>query len=150
MMPPSALDDAGHVAERGVVEVGPAFGDLPEPDRREVRPRLALGGEGGDELADLVGGRELGGGDGAHPGADGAEHVAEDLAVERGLAAEVVVDHRLVQARGAGDAVDAGAGEAARGELGRGGGKHAVARRVGAGGRAPPAAPPRFRAWRFD
>ena len=60
-------------------------------------------------------------------GPDGAEHVAQDLAIERGLALEVVVDHRLVQARGAGDAVDVGAGVAARGELGGGGGEDAVA-----------------------
>ena len=51
----------------------------------------------------------------------------EDLAVERRLAAEVVVDHRLVDAGGAGDAVDVGAGVAAGGELGGGGGEHAGA-----------------------
>ena len=70
-----------------------------------------------DEAADLVGrvcggSRRAGDADG-----DGLEHVAEDLAIERGLAAEVVVDHRLVDARGAGDAIDAGAGEPAGGEL---------------------------------
>ena len=36
-----------------------------------------------------------------------------DLAVQRQLAAEVVVEERLVDARAAGDAIDAGGGEAA-------------------------------------
>ena len=48
---------------------------------------------------------------------DGAEQLAQDLAVERGLAAEVVVEHRLVDARRGGDAVDLGAVEPAGGEL---------------------------------
>ena len=61
----------------------------------------------------------------------------EDLAVERGLAAEVVVDHRLVEAGGGGDAVDAGAGEAVGGELAAGGGEDPVARPI----RRPPARP---------
>ena len=66
----------------------------------------------------------------------------EDLAVERRLAPEVVVDHRLVDAGGAGDAVDVGAGEAARGELGGGGGEQPLAaarfRRAGAPSRLMP------------
>ena len=49
--------------------------------------------------------------------ADGAEHVAQHLEVERALAAEVVVEHRLVDARLGGDAVHAGGVEAALGEL---------------------------------
>ena len=55
--------------------------------------------------------------------ADGAEHVAEDLEVEAVLAAVVVVEHRLVDARLGGDAVDAGGVVAALGELAGGGGK---------------------------
>ena len=90
----------------------------------------------------LSAGGELGGGDGADAGADGGEHVAEDLAIEPGLAAEVVVDHRLVQARGVGDAIDAGAGEPVRGEGGGGGGKDAVARGIGARRRPAPARAP--------
>ena len=111
---------------------GAAFGDLAEPDRRKVRPRLGLGGDGLDERADLVGRAAASEAATARDaGADGAEHVAQDLAVERRLAAEVVVDHRLVEAGGAGDAVDAGAGEPARGELGGGGGEEPVARAGG-------------------
>ncbi len=82
--------------------------------------------------------------------ADGAEHVAKNLAVELGLVAEVVVDHRLVQAGGVGDAVDAGAGKAVRGKGGGGGGKHAIAggirlRRRPALAARPAARPPRPR-----
>ncbi len=110
------------VRSRGAVagvEVSAALGDLrgtrsaesagaPRPRRRWPRRRRGSSRPG----------RRL---DAATPrtrAADGAEHVAEDLAVERRLAAEVVVDHRLVEAGGAGDAVDAGAGEATGGELG--------------------------------
>ena len=53
---------------------------------------------------------------------------AQERAVERLLAAEVVVEHRLVDAGAAGDAVHAGAGVAALGELERGGGEDAVGR----------------------
>ena len=52
-----------------------------------------------------------------------AEHVAHDLAIERELVGEVVVDHRLVDAGGARDVVDADAGEAVAGER-FGGGRH--------------------------
>ena len=58
---------------------------------------------------------------------DGADECLEDLRVQGGLVPEVVVDHRLVDAGGPGDAVHAGAVEAAGGELGRGGGEEAVA-----------------------
>ena len=54
-------------------------------------------------------------------GAYCAEHVLEDFAVEVRLAAEVVVNHRLVDAGFLGDAVDAGGGIAALGEFGGGG-----------------------------
>ena len=74
--------------QRRVVEVRAAFGDFAEPDRREMRPRLGLGGDRLDEAPDLVGGLGVGCGDRrAHAVADGREHVAEDVAVERGLAA---------------------------------------------------------------
>ena len=111
-MAPSVPRTRRDVGDRGRVEVGAAFGDLAKPDRRKVRARLGLDGDRLDEGADLVG--RVAGGRAASETrrADGLEHVAEDFAVERGLAGEVVVDHRLVDARGAGDAIDAGAGEA--------------------------------------
>ena len=65
--------------------------------------------------------------------ADGAEHVADDLAVEGELVGEVVVDHRLVEASGVGDVVDADAVEAAGGEE-LGGGVEDVFARVAEGG----------------
>ena len=56
---------------------------------------------------------------------------AQQRAVEALLALEVVVEHRLVDLGAAGDAVDAGAGEAALGELEGGGGEDAVGRDAG-------------------
>src|SRR5262249_46094452 len=119
--------DAGDVAHRVVVEMGAPFGDLPEPDGREMGPGLGFDGNRLDEGANLVDRVALGAGHRVNAAADGLEHVAEDFSVEGGLAGEVVVDHRLVQAGGAGDAVDAGAGEAAGGELRGGGGEDPVA-----------------------
>ena len=58
-------------------------------------------------------------GDGAGAAADRAHHVAHDLEVELALAAEVVVEHRLVDAGARGDAVGAGGVVAALGELER-------------------------------
>ena len=59
------------------------------------------------------------------------EHLAQQRAVEALLALEVVVEHRLVHPGAAGDAVDAGAGEAALGEFEGGGGEDAVGRDAG-------------------
>src|SRR6266487_2258980 len=53
--------------------------------------------------------------------AGAGEHLAQQRAVQLLFAREVVVEHRLVHAGAAGDAVDAGAGVAAFGELERGG-----------------------------
>ena len=52
-----------------------------------------------------------------------AQHVADDVAIEGELVLEVVVDHRLVHAGGAGDVVDADAVEAAMREARGGGGE---------------------------
>ena len=72
----------------------------------------------------------------AQPLADRRTVLAEHGAVQRVLAGEVVVDHRLVDAGAAGDAVDGGRGEAARAELEGGGGEDAAAGAGGLGGGA--------------
>ena len=56
----------------------------------------------------------------------GREDVADDAGVEGALVREVVVDHRLVDARAAGDAIDGGGGEAVGAELVAGGGEDAL------------------------
>ena len=48
---------------------------------------------------------------------DRREVIADDGGVERALVREVVVDHRLVDAGAAGDAVDGGGGKAASAEF---------------------------------
>ena len=53
--------------------------------------------------------------------------LADDRGVEGALVREVVVDHRLVDAGAAGDAVHGGRGEPARAELVGGGGEDAAA-----------------------
>ena len=122
------LDHVGEVANDRRVEMGAAFGDFAKPDRRKVRAGLCLRSDGLDEEADLRSGgtADVRRGRGAAP--DGLKHVVQDLAVERRLAAEVVVDHRLVHAGGTGDPVDAGAGEAMGRELGGGRGEEARTR----------------------
>ena len=124
--PQDAAERLQHVAdvlERRLIDVRAPLGDLAQPDRRKVGAGFPFGGDGIDEPADFFFGSQRRGGDGAYAGADRVEHVAEDRAVERGLALVVVIDHRLVDAGRARDSIDVGAGVAARGELGRGGGE---------------------------
>ena len=68
---------------------------------------------------------------------DRGEALGEHVAVEAELALEVVVDHRLVDAGPARDAVDAGAGEAAGGELDPGGAEDVAAGVTVAGAGGP-------------
>ena len=108
-------------------------GELAKHDRHDVR----VGARGAHETVDV--GVEPGDGRGRPrdrlPGVVGeaTEAVAQHFAVETDLAREVVVDHRLVDARLGGDAIDARAGEPAGGELGPGGGEHLGARVTAAG-----------------
>ena len=57
--------------------------------------------------------------------------VPQELVVNRALAPEVVIEHGLVDPGTAGDAIDAGAGEAAGGELGRSRSQDALGRDSG-------------------
>ena len=74
-----------------------------------IRVRIPIEAHGGGRV-DRHG---VPGGDG-----EGGEALADDRAIEGDLAAEVVVDHRLVHAGAVGDAVHAGAAEAVGGEFG--------------------------------
>ena len=116
---------AGHPRRsRGTRSAGSAAAPRPRWRMASMKARI------------FSGGARLGGRDVADARADGAEHVAKNLAVELGLAAEVVVNHRLVQAGGGGDAVDAGAGKAVRGKGGGGGGEDTIAGAIRRRGRA--------------
>ena len=90
-----------------------------------MRARLRLDGDRFDKRADFLLGGALGLARRVHADGDGLEHIAQDFAIERRLAGEVVIDHRLVDARGAGDAIDIGAGEASRRKFGGGRSEHA-------------------------
>ncbi len=116
-------EDRVHHADRLGIEMRSAGRDLAQHDGREPGAGAGLLDDGDDPGVELVFGGAGAVGDGAGAGADGAEHVAEHLDVEPELAAVVVVDHRLVDARLRGDAVDAGGVVAALGELAGGGGE---------------------------
>jgi hypothetical protein len=113
--------DRVHHAEGVAVDVRRAGGELPQHDGREPRACRRLLDDSQDPGIELV----LGGagtvGNGARARPDRAEHAAEHLDVQPQLAAVVVVEHRLVDMRLRGDAVDAGGVVAALGELERGG-----------------------------
>ena len=108
------LEDAAHAGQNRRVEMTPALGQFAQPDRGEVRLGDGLAGDGVDELTDLERRRLIGVAPGRDGIADGIEQLAQDLAVEARFAAEVVVEHRLVDAGLGGDAVDLGAVESAR------------------------------------
>src|SRR5205823_767517 len=82
--------------------------------------------EGGDGTVDLLGRGPAAGGDRPQAFAGRGEHAPEEHAVEVLFAPEVVVEHRLVDASPAGDAVDASATEATLREFGGGGEEDAV------------------------
>ena len=90
-------------------------------DRREPRAGGGFLDEGGDPGVELVfgGAGTVGNRAGAAP--DRAHHLTHHLEVDLALAAEVVVEHRLVDAGACGDAVGAGGVVAPLGEFDRGG-----------------------------
>jgi hypothetical protein len=65
----------------------------------------------------------------------GAKDLADDAGIEGALIGEVVIDHRLVDARASGNAVDGGGGETERPELVGGRGEDPGAGVWGAGRR---------------
>ena len=105
-----------HVKRRGVEVRGPG-GQLAQHDRREPRAGGRFLDEGADPGVELVLGRARAVGDSAHARTDGANHVADDFGIEPGLAAEVVVEHRLVDPGPGGDAFGSRRLVAALGEL---------------------------------
>ena len=110
-----------------------AVGDLAQKNRQELARLVDRSHEGLDQAVELAVRRELFGGDDLQPVGDGGVPVTDDGRVELALAREVVIDHRLVHAGAAGDAIDAGRGEPARGELVGRGSEDAAA----GGGRGP-------------
>jgi hypothetical protein len=127
-------DRAGDARERrkGVaIEMRAAFGHLPQHDRGEEAVLRDEAGNPRDDLIQLLDGGGAGCRDGAQPFAGSAEGVAQQGPVQPLLAAEVVVEHRLVDAGSAGDAIDAGAGIAAGGEFDGGGRENPVGRDAG-------------------
>ena len=120
-MPDDHGKDRDETAKRGGVEVPAAVGQLAQHERRHHR----MVGKERRQLLDppvyfLVGaGVRIG--DYREPFRERLNADGHHLAVERELAAEVVVEERLVDARAAGDPIDAGGREAAVRELMSGG-----------------------------
>ncbi len=100
---------------------GARGGELAQHDGGKPWAARGLFDQGADPRVELVLGRAGAVSDRAHPGTDGAHHVANDLRVELALAAEVVVEHRLVDPGPGGDAIGARGLVATLGELVRGG-----------------------------
>ena len=110
------------------VEVRRAGGELAQHDRGEPRAGGGFLDDGGDPRVELVLGRARTVGDGAGAAADRPHHLAHALRGKLALAAEVVVEHRLVDAGAGGDAVGAGGVVAALGEFDRRGAEDGAAR----------------------
>jgi putative ABC transport system ATP-binding protein len=122
-------ENGPHVALNGAIEVAAALGHLAEPDGGKVRAVGAGGRDRADVAPEAGLGRAASGLVGGEGGGQGLKEVVQDGAVEGGFIGEVVVEHGLVEAGPAGDAVHLGAVEPAGGELAGRGGKEA-----GAGG----------------
>ncbi len=140
----AVLDDGGDGAwdrcqrEQGrAIEMRTALCDLAQHDRREDRVLLDDGGNGGNHAIDFRRRRSVRSGDGLQALGGAGEHLAQQRAVQLPFAREVVIEHRLVHGGAAGDAVDAGAGVAALGELERGGMQDLLGRDAAAAAHSP-------------
>src|SRR5262249_46954297 len=91
-------------------------------------------GEAGDDAVEFFGGRAGAGGHGAETIGGEGEMAPEQGAIKLLFALEVVIEHGLVDAGAAGDAVDAGAGEPALGKFVGRSGEDAIGRDAGAAG----------------
>ena len=118
-------EDAGEERQLFGPEVRPAIGNLAEKDRQEMRGGIDRSHDGVDEPFELLLWRRVFGHRGTDVLGDGREDVADDAGVEGALVREVVIDHRLVDACAAGDAIDGGGGKTVGPELVAGGGENA-------------------------
>ena len=121
-------DDVGDAREHGIhhvkglgVEVRRPGGELAQHDRGEPGAGGGFFDQGTDPRVELVLGRPGAVSDRAHARTHGAHHVANDLRVKLAFAAEVVVEHRLVDPGPGSDAIGARCLVAALGKLVRGG-----------------------------
>ena len=124
-----AADGAGHRGEREqrvAIEVRASFGDLAQHDGRKERMIADETGDARDDAIDFLRGGARAGGNRLHALGRGREGAPKERAVQALFALKVVMEHRLVHAGAAGDAIDAGAGEPAGGEFDRGGGEDAI------------------------
>src|SRR5204863_4639053 len=84
--------DGGEVAQRLVVELRAAIGELAEHDARQCRMFGEVGREPINPLPELLLGGIRALDDGAHAGGEGGDAESDDVAVEADLAAEVIVN----------------------------------------------------------
>ena len=114
---------AGNEAELLWTEVSAAVGDLAEKDREKVSRRVDRSDQRIDQAVEFARGGRVLGHRGAHALGDGREYVAEDTGIEGAFVGKVVVNHRLVDTRAPGDAIDGRGGETVDAELGGRGGR---------------------------
>ena len=110
-------------------------GDLAQEDRKKVGRGLERFHDRRDEAIELLVGRRRIRDDRGETFSDRREVIADNGGVQCPFVLKVVVDHRLVDAATAGDAIDGGGVEAAGAELGGGGGENAGAGARRGGGR---------------
>ena len=136
-LPDDAADRHGDGGKRRhgfAIEVRAPFGHFAQHDRGDRRPVGDETGERRHDAIELARGGNVRRRERLEGGRDAGEGLPQQRAVELALAAEVVVDHRLVDTGAAGDAVDTGAAEAALRELLFGGGENAIRRDAGGTG----------------
>ena len=110
-----------HLAQRLDVEVAAAVGKLAKHDRRQVRVPVEVPDERVDVSGQLRAGIARAVDDQPQRRDQALQAGVQDLVIQAALVVEVVVDERLVDARAAGDAIDAGRVVAVAGELVDGG-----------------------------
>ena len=105
------------LAEGLGVEMAAAVGQLAQHHQRQRRLVGEMGGQGLDPARDLLLGGCLGLGHLAHAGRKTVDAIVDDVLVQPELAAEVVVEQRLVHPGLARQRLDASGGKAVRGEF---------------------------------
>src|SRR5918994_2071432 len=110
-------EDPGKERELLRPEIGPAVSDLTQENRQEILRVVHGPDDRLDHEVEVLIQWRIVLHRGTHALRDRREDVTDDAGIERALVGKVVVNHRLVDASAAGDAIDGGAGETVRAEF---------------------------------